>query len=244
VPSGWTEGEPVVAMLYDATGYGPYQSAVVRDMAVTSGVAAEGTWAMSICEDLGSVRLLGAHDSNSNGLIDPADTWGGYAWASGADGNPILVDRRTTLSGLNILIPFNGGRARDQGVTVSPLVRLEGSVTLAAGSFGSLPAGSRIFVVATRYAPGVDLSVSSFSSAYDFHAYAWSEIEGRSSVPYTLVVPSNSTMYLWAYADTDGDSLVNEVGEPVATAGTADAGQITTGTTSSIYPLSLTVPAL
>jgi hypothetical protein len=113
---------------------------------------------------------------------------------------------------------------------------------MASGAFASLPPGAQVHVAALRYVPGVDLSVSSLASGYDFQTFVWSEIDGQTAIPYSLVVPSNTTMYLWAYADSDADGRVNEVAEPMATGGTRAGGEVRTGTSTSSYDLRLIVP--
>ena len=79
------------------------------------------------------------------------------------------------------------------------------------------------------------------SNSFDYAEYAWADLTGQTEVSYTLMVPGNADIYLWAYADTDLDGTLNEVGEPVASGG-ADMGYIATGTTNAVYDLVMGVP--
>ena len=242
VASGWDSGEAVVAMLYDSNGYGPYEAVASSDMAA-SGDEATGTWAMSICSDYGSVKLLGAHDSNANGLIDPADTWGAYVTAPDEDGNPIDVDNTTDQTGLAVQVPLNGGGQDDQGISLVPFVAVKGDLSVRDGTFDDLPPGSTAWVVALKYRPVNDISVATvLAYAYDYETWDWSELSGQTSKSWRLGVPASTTVYLWAYVDTDGDGIVNEVDEAVASAGETGEGAISTGTTTQTYDLALDVP--
>jgi hypothetical protein len=67
---------------------------------------------------------------------------------------------------------------------------------------------------------------------YDIDTFEWSDITGQTSKDFALVVPADTIVYLWAYADTDADGFVNEVGDPVSVAGEDENGRFPTGTTS------------
>ena len=50
-------------------------------------------------------------------------------------------------------------------------------------------------------------------------------------------------MYLWSFADTDGDGVLNEPGEPVAAGGGESSGRLPTGGSgASGISLSLNAP--
>lgn len=239
VTQDWSAGDNVVAMIYDATGRGPFAVARATGMASDGGDGASGVWSMSICSDLGAQLLLGAHDTNGNGLIDPSDTWGSYVLGGGA----ITVDTRSDRHGLSIEVPRNGGRSGDQGVRVTTFVTLSGTIGVNGGTFNDLPSGTSVYVVALRYAPGADVAVTTLlRGAYGYEAWDWASLAGQSSLPWSLRVPEGTTTYLWAFTDLDGDGLVNEDGEPISSVGSfASRGAVET-TASRSYNLMLTAP--
>ena len=80
-------GGDASAMLLDTEGNGPYNS--VWTTLNESGGGAAGDYYMTFCDDPSQMNLVGAYDSNFNGIIDPAgDTWGVYV-VEGLDANPI-----------------------------------------------------------------------------------------------------------------------------------------------------------
>lgn len=108
-------------------------------------------------------------------------------------------------------------------------MRLSGVISNELGTFDDLGAGSRVHVAALKYRPNTGFNTSVFEAgAYDYQTFEWADLSGESSVNYELLVPANVELYLWAYADTDIDSTVNEVGEPVGSA-PADEGAVSTG---------------
>ena len=68
-----------------------------------------------------------------------------------------------------------------------------------------------------------------FENAYDFKVWGPDALGDSSSVDWELVVPANTVVYLWAYVDADGDFMVNEVSEPVASSGGDGAGALLIG---------------
>jgi hypothetical protein len=52
-------------------------------------------------------------------------------------------------------------------------------------------------------------------------------------VNWDINVPASTIVYLWAYADTDGDGVVNEADEHVASGGINSTGKLPTGTAST-----------
>jgi hypothetical protein len=84
------------------------------------------------------------------------------------------------------------------------------------------------------------VSTSSFSDAYDFATYDWTDLSKQPSVAFDLVVPSNTTLYLWAYADTDGDGVVNESTEPISSVDPDNGGRLSvTSSNQSGFDLQL-----
>ena len=73
------------------------------------------------------------------------------------------------------------------------------------------------------------LPVSAFDNAYDLIEWGPEALDGTESVDWELVVPANTVVYLWAYVDADGDGMVNEEGEPVASGSADSAGALPTG---------------
>ena len=121
-----------------------------------------------------------------------------------------------------------------------PLVVLSGTVDFASGTFDDLPAGSEVTVTALKYRPRGALSASALESdAYDYEQFLWPDLAGQSSISWSLGVPANTTMYLWAFADEDVDSLLNESAEAIASGGTDDNGRLDSGASSSTHSLTL-----
>ena len=113
-----------------------------------------------------------------------------------------------------------------------PFVRLSGTVNVEGGTFDDLAAGSTVYVTALKYKPNGDFDITDLSIAYDADEYDWTELTGQSEVPFTVVVPSNTVVYLWAFADENADGIVNESGDYVA-AGGEQSGKVATGTSNS-----------
>ena len=70
------------------------------------------------------------------------------------------------------------------------------------------------------------------SSSYEYMIWGPDDLGDAESVEWELVVPANSVVYLWAYIDADGNDMVNEVYEPIASGGSGSAGAFETGETS------------
>jgi len=229
-----------LAMLVDTSGNGPLYYNIFD-------VAADGTgsYAMTdVCPELGSVQLIGSIDSNQNGLFDPADLSGAYVTAPDTNGNPIFVDT-ADLTDYEIQIPIinpTTGEPEDNSIEIVPFVRLSGEITYDSGTFDDLDPGSKIYVVALKYRPNTSVAVSTaISNSFDYQEFDWTDLAGQSAVTYQLMVPGNAETYLWAYADTDLDGTLNEVGEPVASAGNS-TGYVATGTTSATYNMIMGTP--
>jgi hypothetical protein len=194
------------------------------------------SYELQTCADQGNMRLMGAYDSNYNGLIDPEDLLGTYAPSLDDNGNPVPVASED-LQDMRVQIPIF---EVDSGVTVVPFVTLSGNVGVGGGTFDDLPPGTEVVVAALRRRPQGSLQLESIEGqVYDMDRYEWPDLQGQTTVPYNLTVPSNTLMYLWAFADTDASGAVNEAGEPIASGGIDDNGRVQTDTSSQSEDLFL-----
>ena len=108
------------------------------------------------------------------------------------------------------------------------------------GSFDDLEVGSTVYVAALKYRLGFDLNVNSFETlAYDYQMYEWPDLTGKSVVDFSLGVPADTVVYLWAFADEDLDGIVNESGERVAPGGADGEGTYSTGSSDTNQNLQL-----
>jgi hypothetical protein len=203
-------------MLYDEYGRGPSYTTRVSPSEAEGG--ASGEYGLVVGAGYGTGRLLGAWDNDQNGLIEPTDRWGGYVVAD-ESGNPITV-ADVDLTGMDVRIPF--GLAPE----LTPFVRLEGTITYE-DDFSTLGASATVYVTALRTRPSGDFTVADLEAGYDWASFTGAELSGT-ELSYLLLAPANATAYLWAYADVDGDGILNEAGEPVASY--ERTGRITTGT--------------
>ena len=220
VPYGGGNG---MAMLLDTRGKGPYKYDPFTPIATPDG--AEADYQMGMCADSGEYQLVGAYDTNGNGLIDPADMWGAYTAEPGVNGNPINIGD-ANLADYEIEIPIDDGQS---SMDIVPFVRLSGTALVEdAASFGDISEGS-LYVAAMKYRMNAEFPVSAFDNAYDLIEWGPDELEGTESVDWELIVPANTVVYLWAYVDADGDGMVNEEGEPVASGSAEGAGALSTG---------------
>jgi hypothetical protein len=220
-------GGEAAAFVFGTDNSGPWATDFVQP--VSNGSGADVNYSIWAPENAGAYKLLGAWDSDDNWLFDPTDTWGAYISAPDVDGNPLTIGAVDINA--DIQIPLNDG---DSPWGVVPFVTLSGDLGVLDGVFDDLPSGSSVTVAALKYRPTADISVSSIEAdAYSYTTYDWADLTGNSSVPYSVRVPANTVVYLWAYADTDGDGNVNEPGEHVASSGAGGAGQVATGESSA-----------
>ena len=231
--SSFSTGSLALAMLTTTSGAGPTDFGWVD--ATASPTGGEGNYSFETCPGQGAMNLVGAFDSNSNGIIDPADIWGAYVSAPDTDGNPVSITT-SDLSGYEIQVPIGVG---ESPLSIVPFVSLTGNVSVQGGTFDDLPAGSAVYVAALKYRPSGTLSTASIESdSYDFEKVEWPDLTGNTSFSYNLGVPAGASVYLWAYADEDVDGLVNETGEAIAPGGGTD-GRVETGTTDQSADLEL-----
>ena len=221
-------GGEAAAMLLDANNGGPHHTAIT-DPTVNGG-GAESAYGLGVCANFGTGNLVGAWDKDGNLLFDPADKWGAYISAPDTDGNPISVGT-TDLSGYDIQIPLGDGTT-PWGIV--PFVTLSGDTFVEGGVFDDLPAGTSVYVTALKFRPTGDIAVADLAAdAYDMESFAWGELSGQTSLTWSVNVPASTIVYVWAYADVDGDGIVNEVGEHVASGGINSSGKLPTGTSST-----------
>jgi hypothetical protein len=212
-------GGPIGVMLVDEAGNGPFHVVTVEPP--TTGEGARASYSLEVCADYGPMRLVAAWDGNRNGLFDPNDKWGVFSTDGANDSNPVFVGN-ANMNNYPIHIPLGEG----PGVTPIQFARLSGQVRMAEGSFAELAAGTDVHVVALTSRPSREFEFDS-PLVLDSQKFSWAELSGAASKDFSLLLPANSFVYLWAFADTNADGLLNDVGEPVGTVG-AD-GRVPTG---------------
>jgi len=114
----------------------------------------------------------------------------------------------------------------------SSFVTAAGNLTWSGGSFDDLPDGTVLHALALKFRPEGE-TVLSDTDAYDSSTWVAADYAGKSSLDWEILVPANSVVFLWFYADTDADGIVNEPFEPVGSAGDDTDGRFPTGTTST-----------
>ena len=232
------DGGQVSVMLVDTAGVGPYEYAHTTLQSDTAADTAAGAYSLATCRNQGSMQLRGVWDANNNHLIDPADLWGSYMDADGEDANPITVGA-SDMSGYDIAIPLGGA-----GLSVIPFTEVSGTLQMEDDAgFDDLPESTTaIYVVALKYSPSQDMSIDDlYKYAYDVVAITPERYAGRSSISFSLGVPADSVLYLWAYADTDGNGTVNASGEPVGSGGGSGGRILTTEGTNGGNDITLGV---
>ena len=221
-------GGDAAAMLLDTEGNGPYNS--VWTTLEESGGGAAGPYSMTFCDEPSQMNLVGAYDSNFNGIIDPAgDTWGVFV-SEGLSANPVELSAATIEA--DIQIPYGDY----DGLDLTPFVRISGTVN----TLVELPDTTSVYVGALKFRPTSDTNVSDLASGYDYEAFNPSKVQ-YDNLEYELIVPANTVTYLWAYADIDNDGRINEAGEPVSSAGDDENGRVATGESSWTYDFDLNI---
>lgn len=216
-------GGSAMALLYDAAGDGPYYADAFTPTATDGG--AEGLYEVWAPKNWGNGRLLGAWDANFNGLIDPADEWGSYVDETGTTLNPIVI-AEDDYTDATIMIPDG----LDSNPSAVPFVVISGELAIS-GGFDAI-AGSSVHIMASKYRPDIDLTVSDIPAlSYDYQTWSGSDVTGD-TLSFTLIAPANTIVYLWGYVDSDLDGKVNEAGEAVASYGTDSSGRLATGDSS------------
>ena len=228
------EGGNAMAMLMDRDGYGPHDWGEAILTPDPEG-GASGTYSFTTCSDQGYVILRGRWDSNKNGLYDPHDMYGAFAVSPGVNGNPVAV-ATVNLDDMPIESPLDEDAA---SVNLVPFVRMSGTLAVPDG-FDSFPTGTSVVVAAAKYRFEGDLELEELDEkAYGYKVFEWPDITGKSSVDWSVVVPANTLLYLWAYADENANGTVNESGEAVASGGDDDNGRFQTSSANSTHDLIL-----
>ena len=217
-------GGPIKVMLMDSDGNGPYH--VAEALEVGAGEGATTSYTLETCPDYGEMQLVAAWDANLNGIHDGGDIWGVYSATGDRNNNPISVGDRN-MTNFPVWLPL-GDRP---GVDILPFVTMQGTVSLRNGEpMSSLPAGTSIYVVALKYRPSGDIVVTDPAVSFDIQTFTWAEVNTSATfLDWSLLLPSDSIVYLWAFADTDGDGLVNGPGEPIGAFNAAEHGKTPTG---------------
>jgi hypothetical protein len=216
-------GGDISVMLLDAEGNGPLH--VVQATEVNSGPGATTDYTLEICADYGEMQLISCWDSNLNGVFDGGDRWGVFSVDGQVNSNPVFVGN-ANMNNYPMWMPL-GDRP---GVDIIPFVTLRGSIGVRDGQLNSLPTGSNVHVVALKYRPNTGFDPTQGDISYDIESFEWSELSTATTLDWDLVVPSDTFVYLWAFADVDGDGMVNQSGEPIASGGTDENGKLPTGT--------------
>jgi hypothetical protein len=229
-------GGNAASMLMDMSMQGPYYSDMTTPEPVGGG--AEAAYSMIVNKDYGEMNLMGCHDSNYNQVIDAADQCGAYISDPDVDANPIDVCCDNNLEA-DIQVPLG-----DYELDLVPFVRLTGNITSEIGALGDYPKGSKIYVTALKYRPVEDLDVQDLiDNSYDVSEFETDDLGTDTSVPYSLIVPANTIVYLVSYLDVGANGVVQEADEPLAFANpnSSNYGRIPTGTKSKSYDMELAV---
>lgn len=225
----WAGGD-VATFLQDTSGNGPYHVSWATPTA--SGGGATTPYTVASCANYGDMRLRGAWDRNGNELIDPRDRWGAYSTGNDSDGNPIdsnpVAVGSTDLAGYDIAIPLGD----ENPFALVPFTALSGTLSMDnGGTFDSeLTSGTTVYIVAMKYRPNQDMAVSSLDSwSYSMDTLTPADLGGHSDIGFSLPVPGDTIAYLWAFADEDGDGVINESGEAVSSYEGSSTGRIPIG---------------
>jgi hypothetical protein len=120
------------------------------------------------------------------------------------------------------------------GLKLVPFVNLLGTIKPASGTFDDLTTGGTLYVTALQYRPNRELTIAELEeNSYDVEVFPFSELTGQTSIEWKLTVPSETIAYLWAYIDKEGNGIVNEPQEPLASGGEDDNGKYPTGSSST-----------
>ena len=223
-----------MAMIYEREGPGPIDWAEETLTATPGG--ATGTYTVQTCADQGYVRLVGRWDHNQNGIYDPTDVYGAYASTPGVESNPVAIGS-SSLADYRIEAPLEEDI---DGLDVVPFVRIAGTIGMVDG-FDSLPAGSQVVVAATKYRMEGSIEIDDFDDgAYAYEVFEWPDLTGQAQVSWSLVVPANTVIYLWGFADENGDGVVNQEGEAVVSGGDDDNGRLNSSSVEGARNLTLT----
>ena len=222
----YTGGE-IAVVLMQTGNKGPIHHSIVQPEVLGGG--ASGAYLIEPCSNSGYMALKGIWDHNLNGMFDPFDRSGSYISAPNESGNPIDISY-TNLSDYEIQIPLGDS----SGLKLVPFVNLLGSIRPSSGTFDDLTSGGTLYVAALQYRPNMELTIDELEeNSYDVEVFPFSELTGQSVVDWKLTVPSETIAYLWAYIDKEGNGIVNEPQEPLASGGEDENGKYPTGSSST-----------
>ncbi len=214
-------GGTCMALVYDTADYGPYG---YNSFVPTDGDdGAAGTYSVYAPKSMGESELLGACDTNLNSLIEPSDAWGGYS----TDGESVtnITIGTEPLDDYTLTIPLGASTS-----TARPDVQYGGVVRLDDLTMALVTSTSKLYVTAQKYRVDSSFDPDAIGRTHDVVTYEGAEIAADND--YSLTVPSNTVIYVWACLDNDGDGVVNEAGEscgqPVLD------GRVATGSRSSV----------
>ncbi len=215
-----------VAMLMSTAGDGPYTWDWTTPEPMGGG--AEADYAMRVCANTGEYNLQGCWDSNFNAVVDAEDKCGPYVSEPDNDGNPVTVEEEN-LTEHHIQIPLG-----EYQLDLVPFVNLSGMIDHQEGAFS----GGTVTVGALKYRPDGEFYASDIAdAAYDYEEFDTSD--GVTELQYSLDVPSNTIVYLLAWDNEDGDTLINESDEAVGSGSSSDSGRLPTGTVSQSIDINL-----
>ncbi len=166
---------------------------------------AEGEWGFTYCANGGTYQARGVWDDNNNGLYDPSDTWGQPVNADGEGLGSITFGE--TDEDVTMLIPVGGS-----DFDLVPFVRLSGMLNLQEIGFDDLLADypdASMVIALTKYAPTATVTIEELEDGYDYEFYSADDLAGETSVPFSVIAPANTTAFLWANVDVNGDGNFN-----------------------------------
>jgi hypothetical protein len=157
-------------------------------------------------------------DDNDNGLYDPSDTWGQPA---DDEGNPLnTITFGETDEDVTMLIPVGGS-----DFELVPFVRVTGEVSRLDDDWDALVVDypdAHIYVVGAKYYAEAQVLVSTLDDAYDYDVFGPEDIAGADVLNYSLLAPSNISLFLYAAADLDDDGIIDASLEGWACGGEGD----------------------
>jgi hypothetical protein len=226
ITESYTGGE-IAVMVMQTGNRGPIHHDIVQPEILGGGASA--AYLIEPCADSGYMVLKGVWDHNLNGMFDPMDRSGPYISEPNQSGNPINISY-TNLADHEIQIPLG----ESSGLKLVPFVNLLGTVRPASGIFDDITSSGTLYVAALQYRPNGELTILEIEeNSYDIEVFEFSELTGKSSMDWKLTVPSETIAYLWAYIDKEGNGVVNEPQEPLASGGQDDNGKFPTGSSST-----------
>jgi hypothetical protein len=154
---------------------------------------------MTIPTNLGPGQLRAAWDSNLNGIIDPTDKWGEYSDGGGSSLNPMMLADSDINA--DVYIPLGSG------FSILPFVLISGTLQMVEG-FDGQPV---LYLAALKRKPSLELYTSELQQGYQMKT--WNNPTGT-EISFSMIVPANTVTWISAYADSDNDGTLQEVGEP------------------------------